>query len=212
MTRAAIACVLVVGLAGVAQAGLPPGYTGGPIDTITVGNADVSFGPPGGVGGVLALDAHTGMTTIYYDAPGTNTFSADFDLDTTLANDWSSDGLADGYFTNGAWALAYGGDDLLAGDVEWYRVAESQDMPGVLIGVGALLNTTGLLTEGDGDWPAGDASTSSVMFMLDIDPEDFSQPFTGTAMINLAPDERYIPEPMTALLLVGGLLAIRRRK
>jgi len=209
MTRAAIACVLVIGLAGVAQAGLPPGYTGGPIDTITVANADVDFGP-GGAGSTLALDAHTGMTTIYYDPSGTNTFSADFDLDTFLANDWSSGGLADGYFTNGAWALAYGGDDLLAGNVVWYRVAESQDNPGVLIGVGALTNTTGLLVDLT-DWPEGEASTSSIMFMLDMDPEDFSQPFTGSAMINLAPDDRYIPEPITALLLVGGLLAIRRR-
>jgi len=209
MTRAAIACVLVIGLAGVAQAGLPPGYTGGPIDTITVANADVSFGP-GGIGSTLALDAHTGLTTIYYDPVGTNTFSADFDLDTFLANDWSSGGLADGYFTNGAWALAYGGDNLLAGDVQWYRVAESQDNPGVLIGVGALVNTGGLLVDLT-DWPEGDASTSSIMFMLDMDPENFGSPFGGSAMVNLAPDDRYIPEPITALLLAGGLLAIRRR-
>jgi hypothetical protein len=201
---------LVIGLAGAAQAGLPPGYTGGAIDTITVANADVSFGP-GGVGSTLALDAHTGLTTVYYDPSGTNTFSADFDLDTFLANDWSSGGLADGYFTNGSWALAYGGDNLLAGNVQWYRVAESQDNPGVLIGVGALINTAGLLVNA-GDWPAGDASTSSIMFMLDIDPDNFGSPFTGSAMVNLAPDDRYIPEPMTALLLVGGLLAIRRRK
>ncbi len=209
MTRAAIACVLVVGLAGVAQAGLPPGYTGGPIDTITVANADVSFGP-GGVGSTLALDAHTGMTTVYYDPNGTDTFSADFDLDTFLTYDWSSGGLADGQFANGSWALAYGGDNLLAGGVEWYRVAESQEMPGVLIGVGSLVNTTGLLVSRT-DWPEGDASTSSIMFMLDMDPDDFGSPFTGSAMINLAPDDRYIPEPITALLLVGGLLAIRRR-
>ena len=209
MARAAIACVLVVGLAGVAQAALPPGYTGGAIDTITVGNADVTFGP-GGVDSTLALDAHTGLTTIYYVDPNTDTFSADFDLDTILANDWSSGGLADGYFTNGSWALAYSGDNLLAGDVQWYRVAESQDTPGVLIGVGQLINTAGLLVDEE-DWPAGDASTSSIMFMLDIDPDDFGSPFTGSAMINLAPDDRYIPEPITALLLVGGLLAIRRR-
>jgi hypothetical protein len=200
-----------MGLAGMAQAGLPPGYTGGPIDTITVANADVTFGP-GGVGSTLALDAHTGLTTIYYDAPGvTDSFSADFDLDTVLANDWSSDGLADGYFTNGSWALAYSGDDLVAGDVTWYRVAESQDNPGVLIGVGLLVTSSDGLLVVEGDWPSGGGSTSSIMFMLDIDPEDFGQPFTGSAMINLAPDERYIPEPVTALLLVGGLLAIRRR-
>jgi len=211
MFRAGIVCLLVIGLAGVAQAGLPPGYLGLPIDTITVGSADVTFGPGGG-GSTLALDAHTGLTTIYYGGdPNSTSFSADFDLDTILANDWSSGDLADGYFTNGSWALAYGGDDLVAGDVTWYRVAESQDMPGVLIGVGALVTTGGLLVTEE-DWPSGGGSTSSIMFMLDIDPDDFSQPFTGSAMINLAPDERYIPEPMTALLLVGGLLAIRRRK
>jgi len=209
MVRMSTVCVLVVGLAGAAQAALPPGYTGGTIDTITVANADVAFGP-GGVGSTLALDAHTGLTTVYYDPTGTDTLSLDFDLDTFLANDWSSGGLADGYFANGAWALAYGGDNLLAGDVEWYRVAESQDNPGVLIGVGALKNTAGQLVN-LGDWPAGDASTSSIMFMLDMDPADFGSPFSGSAMVNLAPDDRYIPEPITALLLVGGLLAVRRR-
>jgi len=197
-------------LAGVAQAGLPPGYLGLPVDQITVANADVTFSP-GGVGSTLSLDAHTGMTTIYYDGdPNTTTFSADFDLDTILANDWSSGGLADGWFAGGAWLLAYGGDDLIAGDVTWYRVAELQDNPGVLVGVGALVTTGGLVVDEE-DWPSGGGSTSSIMFMLTIDPEDFSQPFSGSAMVNLAPDERYIPEPITALLLAGGLLAIRRR-
>jgi len=210
MFRAGIVSLLVIGLAGVAQAGLPPGYLGLPIDQITVANADVTFGP-GGVGSTLSLDAHTGMTTIYYDGdPNTTTFSGDFDLDTILVHDWSSGDLADGWFESGTWALMYGAEDLIAGDVTWYRVAELQDNPGVLVGVGALVTSGGLLVDEE-DWPAGAGSTSSVMFMLDIDPNSFGQPFSGSAMINLAPDERYIPEPITALLLVGGLLAVRRR-
>ena len=210
MFRAGIDCLLVIALAGAAQAGLPPGYLGLSIDTITVGNADVTF-TPGGVGSTLSLDAHTVLTTIYYDGdPNSTSFSGDFDLDMILANDWSSDGLADGWFESGAWVLAYGGDDLVAGDVTWYRVVELEDMPGVLIGVGALVTTGGLLVDEE-DWPSGGGSTSSIMFMLDIDPDGFDLPFTGSAMINLAPDERYIPEPITALLLLGGLLAIRRR-
>ncbi|HUW82354.1 MAG TPA: hypothetical protein VMZ31_06080 [Phycisphaerae bacterium] len=211
MARVGTVCVLLVGLAGAAQAGLPPDYTGGPIDQITVANAGVEFGP-GGVGSTLSLDAHPGLTTIYYDAGGGQSFQLEFDLDTFLVH---FVGL-DGSFENGAFALFYDdpNDPLLAGNVDWYRVAESEEYPGVLVGVGLLHASDGLLVDaGDaGDWPSGPGSTSSIMFMLDPPmPDDYGLPFSGSAMINIAPDERYIPEPITAMLLVGGLLAIRRR-
>ena len=208
MIRTGLVCLLVVGLAGAAQAGLPPGYTGGPIDQITIANSDVAFGP-GGVGSTLSLDAHPGGATIYYDAGGSQPFQLHFDLDTILA---SYVGL-DGYFENGGFALSYDdpNDPMLAGDVDWYRVAESETMAGVLVGVGLLHTSDGLLVDA-GDWPSGPGSTSSIMFMLDPPmPDSFGVPFSGSAMVNIAPDERYIPEPMTVMLLVGGLLAIRRR-
>jgi hypothetical protein len=196
-----------------AWAGIPPGYTPGTIDYITLSSVDVDFAP-GGVGSTLALDGHTAPTTIYFSDDPSTPFSppggTDFDLDTVLAYDWSNPPQAEGWFENGPFVVAYGGDDLVAGDVSWYWVAED-DNTGVLIGVGLLSVSGGLLVDA-GDWGDGVGSTSSILFSLNVNPDDFGQSFSGSAALTLFPDDRAIPEPATLLLLVGGLALVRSRR
>ena len=201
--------MLLVLLSSVARAELPPGYTGGLIDRITVADVPVSF-TPGGAGSALTFAAHPGHVTVQYEDLSVDTFWGEFDWSMVLANDWSSGGRADGYFQDGSFALTYGGDDLVAYDVEWHRAAE--DTSGEWMGVGALINTTGLLVDA-GDWPGDSFTTSQIMFTLDLDLDDFGSPFSATAMVYLAPDDRYVPEPAAmSLLVLGAAAGMRRRR
>jgi len=208
--RTSMMCsVLVLALAGVARAELPPGYGGGLIDGITVADVAVSFAP-GGAGSPLTFAAHPSQLTVQYADSSINTFWGEFDWSMLLANDWSSGGLADGYFQNGSFALTYGGDDLVACDVQWYRAAE--DTSGELTGVGALINTTGLLVDA-GDWPGSSFTSNQITFTLDVDLNDFGSPFSATATVHLAPDDRYVPEPAAlSLLVLGAAAGMRRRR
>jgi len=209
MRTSAMCSVLVVALAGVGWAELPPGYTGGLIDEITVADVAVDFAP-GGVGSSLTFDAHPGHVTVRYADSSTDTFWGEFDWAMVLANDWSSGGKADGWFTNGSFALAYGSDDLLAGDVDWYRAAE--DASGVLTGVSSPISAVGLLVD-KGDWPGENFTNNQITFTLDIDLDSFGSPFTATATVHLIPDDRYVPEPATlSLLALGAAAAMRRRR
>jgi hypothetical protein len=220
MFRAGIGCILIALLAGVANADLPAGFPPGMLDSITVSQVGVDFAP-GGVGSTLALDAHSvgwNNTTSYFQAGGPVSFEADFDLDTVLSYDWSVSPHAEGWFEGGPLALTYdGGDgdpnnnDLLYGEVDWYWLIED-DNSGILYGA-ALLQIQGGNLVDSGQWPTGAGSTSSILFSVTPNPDDFQSPFTGTAMVNLFPDDRAIPEPVTLLLLAGGgLLAVRRRR
>lgn len=226
MFRAGIRCILIALFAGVAYADLPAGFPPGMLDYITTSMVDVQFGeegppPVAGVGATLSLDAHgVGWqnTTSYFQAGGPVSFEADFDLDTILNYDWSVIPHAEGWFEGGPLALTYDGNDgnpnnndLLYGVVDWYWLIEDQNT-GVLTGA-ALLQIQGGNLIDSGQWPTGAGSTSSILFSLDTNPDNFQSPFSGMAMVNLFPDERAIPEPVTLLLLAGGgLLAVRRRR
>ena len=201
--------MLLVLLSSVARAELPPGYGGGLIDRITVADVPVSFAP-GGAGSALTFAAHPGHVTVRYEDMSVDTFWGEFDWLMTLANDWSSGERADGWFTNGSFALTYGGDDLLAYDVEWYRAGE--DTSGELMGVCSLSNAAGLLVDAH-DWPGGSFTNSQITFTLDLDLDDFGSPFSAAAMVYLAPDDRYVPEPAAmSLLVLGAAAGMRRRR
>jgi len=208
--RTSMMCsVLVLALAGVARAELPPGYGGGLIDGITVADVPVSFAP-GGVGSALTFAAHPSQVTVQYADSSTETFWGDFDWVMVLAYDWSSGQMADGLFQNGSFALAYGGDDLLGCDVDWYRAAE--DGSGVLTGASSLSNAAGLLVDAQG-WPGPSFANSQITFTLDLDLDDFGSPFSATATVHLAPDDRYVPEPAAlSLLVLGAAAGMRRRR
>jgi len=209
MRTSTMCSVLVVALAGVARAELPPGYSGGLIDRITVSDVPVSFAP-GGAGSALTFAAHPGYVTVRYDDMSVDTFWGEFDWSMVLTNDWSSGQMADGWFTNGSFALTYGGDDLLAGDVDWYRAAE--DTSGELAGVNSPVISVGLLVDA-GDWPGDSFANNQITFTLDLDLDDFGSPFSATATVQLTPDDRYVPEPAAlSLLILGAAAGMRRRR
>ncbi len=209
MRTSAMCSVLVVALAGVARAQLPPGYGGGLIGGITVADVPVSLAP-GGAGSALTFAAHPSQVAVQYADSSIDTFWGEFDWSMVLTNDWSSGQMADGYFQNGSFALAYGGDDLLACDVDWYRAAE--DTSGELVGIGSLSNAAGLLVDAH-DWPGASFTNSQITFTLDLDLDDFGSPFSATATVELTPDDRYVPEPAAlSLLILGAAAGLRRRR
>jgi hypothetical protein len=201
--------VLVVVSAGVARAELPPGYSGGLIGGITVADVPVNFAP-GGAGSALTFAAHPSQVTVQYADSSVDTFWGDFDWVLVLGYDWSSGQMADGLFQNGSFALAYGGDDLLACDVDWYRAAE--DGSGVLTGASSLSNAAGLLVDAH-DWPGPSFASSEITFTLDVNLDDFGSPFSAAATVELTPDDQYVPEPAAlSLLILGAAAGMRRRR
>jgi len=228
MFRAGMGCILAVVWVGAAYGAMPPGFpVTEPVDSVTLNQLSVNFGP-GGVGSTLSLDGHgigSNNTTVYFPTNPQYDFESDYDLDTTLLYEWSVDPHTEGWFENGPLSLVYDDgdpltdDELLIGTVVYYHLGEIFDT-GVLSAI-ALLNVTGGLWVDAGLWPvSGGSSMSSISFNLQdplngggpYNPSNLLGPFEGSATVNMYPDQRAIPEPATLLLLAGGLAALRRRK
>lgn len=175
----------------------------GPIPQIismSATNAGTSF-----AGGTLTMNGVGGINVEY--AGGTVTYgSGIFSLNTTLASDNSSGGIASGTFTGGAFSYKDSGSTtLLSGSISSFNLVETYNGSGMFFGEGSFVVTGGSLQPNFG------SLGNMVDISYSIVPKtisDFSSSFTGSSNMTVLP----VPEPATVSLLTIGVLAILKRK
>jgi len=134
--------------------------------------------------------------------------SSHLQLMTTLVDDRSEAGRADGLFLGGHFALYdVFGTPLWLGDIAELSLVERDDGSGVLDGLAMIELAGGEYSEGFA-MPFGQYIEMS--FLLDVgDPEDFGGAFGGGGSFAIGPA---LPEPATLILLsLGGVFLTRRR-
>ncbi|MFA6426273.1 MAG: hypothetical protein WCW64_08850 [Phycisphaerae bacterium] len=177
------------------------------IQSITATTAGTSFSSGTGiltmvgVGGINVEDITNNVVTY-----GNGSFS----LNTTLALDTSSGGIASGNFTGGGFVYKDSTSAvLLSGSITSFSLAEFVNGSGTFVGTGSFTVTGGTLQT-----DFGTATGSMVDISFSIKPStisNFSANFNGSSNMTVLPNPT-IPEPTTIALLVPAIWALRNRR
>ena len=188
-----------------------------PISYISATTVPSSFTPTGGDFGlgVLTLSGRLPLIVHYADLTQVPLENSTYFLTTSLQQDRSDDGKAQGIFIGGRLELKdASGNMLLSGSIYEALVAEVfPDRPSLPL----MLTINGVFRADGGsllpDFNGPNGKIYEIIFSISTRSiDDFSVPFSGESNISLAP---IIPEPLTITalsLVLGGLVVSRRRR